>query len=193
MNEINLYPQKARQTEKLIQDLQLGRSMDFDRSRLTGFINSLNPLQFASETIARLVHYKHQIKLLEFEQKRIDAEAGIMHHKIDATLQAGFQILEVQKTALHIALQAVSEDLENSHFRKKSISESINNLVNNISDKNLSLEEKQLSNSALLMLIDLLKDIGEKDIIKLDSIAKNTLKALEAIPRSGSILLNNGV
>jgi len=188
MKDINKPPQPVKRTGKLIQDVKEGRSLEFDKSGFMGFLKSLNPLQFASEAIAQIVHYRHQIKILETEQKRIEAEAGIRHHQIDAALKAGLQLLEERRVALQMALQVVSKDLDNSHLEKKRILDCIDNLVKNISDQSLSIEEKQLSHTAIAMFTESLKGIGEQSIVKLDLIAKNTQKALDAMPRSELIL-----
>ncbi|WP_095194888.1 hypothetical protein [Pseudomonas sp. Irchel 3A7] len=188
MKDINTPVPTAKRSGKLIQDVKEGKPLEFDKSGFLGFLKSLNPLQFASETIAQLVHYKHQIKILETEQKRIEAEAGIRHHQIDAALQAGLQLLAERRVAMQMALQVVSKDLENSHLEKKRILDCIDNLVKNITDPGLSFEEKQLSHTAIAMFTETLKGIGEQSIIKLDLIAKNTQKALEAMPRSDLIL-----
>lgn len=173
---------------KLIQEIKDSKPLEFDRSGFAGFIRSLNPLQFASETIAQVVHYKHQIKILETEQKRIAAEAAIRHHQIGAALRAGLQLLEERRVALHMALEVVSRDLAHSHVEKQRLVQCIENLVSNISNPQLSLEEKQMSHTTIGMLTETLKSIGEQSIVKLDLIAKNTQKALEAIPRSESLL-----
>lgn len=188
MKDINKPPKTVKRTGKLIQDVKQGRSLEFDKSGFMGFLQSLNPLQFASEAIAQIVHYRHQIKVLETEQKRIEAEAGIRHHQIDAALKAGLQLLEERRVALQMALQVVSKDLENSHLEKRRILDCIDNLVRNISDQSLSIEEKKLSHTAIAMFTESLKGIGEQSIVKLDLIAKNTQKALDAMPRSELIL-----
>ena len=193
MKETNSSLQPAKRQGKLIQEVKEGKNLEFNKSGISGFLQSLNPLQFASDTIAQIVHYKHQIKILETEQKRIEAEAGIRHHQIDAALMAGLQLLEERRVAMQMALQVVSHDLENSHLEKKRILDCIEKLVSNISDQRLTLEEKQLSHTAIGLFTDALKGAGEQSIVKLDLIAKNTQKALEAIPRSELILtLSNG-
>ena len=63
MKDINPAPKKTKSNGKLIQDVKESKPLEFDKSGFMGFIKSLNPLQFASETIAQLVHYKHQIKI----------------------------------------------------------------------------------------------------------------------------------
>ncbi|WP_146749208.1 hypothetical protein [Paracidovorax anthurii] len=188
MKSKNLPQKQEKLPGKLIQEVKESKPLEFDRNGFMGFMKSLNPLQFASETIAQLVYYKHQVKILETEQERIEAEAGIRHHQIDAALRAGLQLLEERRVALHMALQVVSRDLENSHLEKKRILDCIDNLVKNISDPDLSLEEKQLSHTTIAMFTESLKNIGEQSIVKLDLIAKNTQKALEAMPRSELIL-----
>lgn len=155
---------------------------------LMGFLKSLNPLQFASETIAQITHYKIQVKNLEIEQIRIQEEAKIRHKQIDSALKAGLQLLEERRVALEMALEVVAKDLENTHLEKQNILDCISNLVKNISDTNLSIEEKQMSNTLLPELTGLLKTLGEQSTVKLDLIAKNTQKALEAMPNSDRIL-----
>ncbi|MAY13738.1 MAG: hypothetical protein CMI06_00200 [Oceanospirillaceae bacterium] len=173
---------------KLISDVNTGKQLEFDKSGVMGFLKSLNPLQFASEAIAQLAHYKHQVKILETEQKRIDAEANIRHHQIDSALKAGLQLLDERRNALQMALEVVTKDLEHTHLEKKRVLDCIDNLVANISDPELSSEEKQLSHATMSILSDSLKIMGEQSTVKLDLIAKNTQKALEAMPRSDLIL-----
>lgn len=188
MKEINKLPVKTKKSGKLIQDIKSGKSLKFDKSGATGFLKSLNPLQFASETIAQYAHYKLQVKALETEQLRINAEAGIRHKQINSALKAGLQLLEERRKALQMALEVVTKDLENTHLEKKDILKCISNLVKNISDPNLSSEEKQMSHVLMPELTGLLKCLGEQSTVKLDLIAQNTQKALEAIPNSDRIL-----
>lgn len=173
---------------KLIQDVKSGKALDFDKSGMIGFLKSINPLQFASETIAQITHYKIQIKNLETEQLRIREEAKIRHKQIDSALKAGLQLLEERRKALEMSLEIVSKDLENTHLEKKNILDCISNLVKNISDPKLSIAEKEMSNTLMPELTGLLKTLGEQSTVKLDLIAKNTQKALEAIPNSDRIL-----
>ncbi len=151
-------------------------------------MQSLNPLQFASEAIAQIAYYNHQVKILETEQKRINEEANIRHHQIDAALKAGLKLLDERRIALKMTLKVVTKDLENTHIEKKQILDSIDNLVKNISDPNLSSEEKTLSHSTISILSDSLKTMGQESTVKLNLIAQNTQKALEAMPRSDLIL-----
>ena len=173
---------------KLIQDIQSSSSLKFDKSGVMGFVQSLNPLQFVSENIAQLAHYKYQIKVLETQQLRINKEAEIRYHQIDAALKAGLTILEERRYALQKSIEVVAKDLENTHIERKRVLDCMDNLINNISDPNLSSEEKQLSHSTMSILSESLKTMGEQSTVKLDLIAKNTQKALEALPRSEMIL-----
>lgn len=190
MKDVNLPPKLTtpKGKGKLIQDVNTGRQLKFDKSGVLGFFKSLNPLQFASETIAQLAHYKHQVKILETEQKRIDAEASIRHKQIDSALEAGLKLLDERRNALQMALEVVSKDLEHTHIEKQRILDCIDNLVANISNPELSSEEKQLSHATMSILTESLKTMGEQGIVKLDLIAKNTQKALEAMPRSDLLL-----
>lgn len=191
MKEINkrpVQPNEVKKTGKLIQDIKSGKALDFDKSGAMGFLKSLNPLQFASETIAQITHYKIQIKNLETEQLRINAEASIRHKQIDSALKAGLQLLEERRKALEMALEVVTKDLENTHLEKKDILACISNLVKNISDPNLTSVEKQMSHALMPDLTNLLKCLGEQSTVKLELIAQNTQKALEAIPNSDKIL-----
>ena len=87
-----------------------------------------------------------------------------------------------------MALDVVTKDIEHTHLEKKRILDCIDNLVANISDPALSSEEKQLSHSTMSILSESLRTMGEQSTVKLDLIAKNTQKALEAMPRSDRIL-----
>ncbi|HDY7676927.1 TPA: hypothetical protein RQJ96_004437 [Vibrio vulnificus] len=190
MKDVNP-PPKSSSTHgkgKLIQDVKSGKALNFDKEGMMGFLKSLNPLQFASETIAQITHYKIQIKNLQTEQIRIQEEAKIRHKQIDSALEAGLQLLEERRRALEIALEVVAKDLENTHLEKQNILDCISNLVKNISDPKLSIEEKQMSNILLPELTGLLKTLGEQSTVKLDLIAQNTQKALEAMPNSDRIL-----
>jgi hypothetical protein len=192
MKDINPPIKPSKTKGKLIQDIKSGSELDLKKSGVMGFLSSLNPLQFASETIAQLAHYKHQVKVLETEQKRIEAEANIRHHQIDAALKAGLQLLEERRIALQMALEVVSKDLEHTHIEKKRILDCMDNLVANISNPELSSEEKQLSHATISIFSDSLKSMGEQSTVKLDLIAKNTQKALEAMPRSDLLLSFSG-
>lgn len=181
-------PSTNKEKNKLIQDVKSGKALNFDKSGMMGFLKSLNPLQFASETIAQITHYKIQIKHLETEQLRIFEEAKIRHNQIDSALKAGLQLLEERRKSLEMSLEVVAKDLENIHLEKKNILDCISNLVKNISDPELSIEEKKMSNTLMPELTGLLKTLGEQSTVKLDLIAKNTQKALEAIPNTDRIL-----
>lgn len=190
MKDVNSPPKSSisKGKGKLIQDVNTGKQLEFDKSGMLNFLKSLTPLQNVSEAIAQLAHYKHQVKILEREQTRIDAEAKIRHHQIDAALKAGLQLLEERRSALQMALEVVTKDLEHTHLEKKRVLDCIDNLVGNISDPKLSSEEKQLSHATMSILSESLKTMGEQSTVKLDLIAKNTQKALEAMPNSDRIL-----
>jgi hypothetical protein len=190
MKDVNPPPKSSTKQGggKLIQDVKSGKVLDFDKSGMMGFLKSLNPLQFASEAIAQITHYKIQIKHLETEQLRISEESKIRHKQIDSALKAGLQLLEERRKALEMSLEVVAKDLENTHLEKKNILDCISNLVKNISDPKLSIEEKEMSNTLMPELTGLLKTLGEQSTVKLDLIATNTQKALEAMPNSDRIL-----
>lgn len=184
-NENSQYLGKSRKnTGELIQDITEKIPVEFKKTEFANFIKSLSPLQFASEKISEIIYYKHQIKILELEQNKIEAEAKIRHHQINAALHAGLKLLEERRVTLHMTLQVVCKDLEHSQIEKKELLDCIDNLVKNISNPSLSLDEKKISFAAISHFTELLKNIGEQNIIKLDLIAKNTQKALEAMPRS---------
>jgi len=189
MKEINPLPvEKMKKESKLIQGIETSKTLNFDKSGFIGLMQSLNPLQFASEAIAQIAYYKHQVKVLEIEQERINAEANIRHHQIDAALQAGLQLLEERRIALQTALEAVTKDLENTHIEKKQILDCVDNLVKSICNPELSSEDKKIAHSTIATLTDTLKIMGKESTIKLDLIAKNTQKSLEAVPRNDLIL-----
>lgn len=185
-------PKTYNENGKLIQDLQTGKSLHFDRAGIMGFLKSLNPLQFASETIAQITHYKIQIKNLEAEKFRIHEEAKIRHSQIDSTLALILKMLEDRRIEFEKGIATMAESLEKDHLEKQALLDSISNLTKNISDPSLSLEEKQMSITALPILTTSLAAIGEQSTIKLDSIVKNNQNALEVVPNSFRMLAFRG-
>jgi len=190
MKQINpLAPQKIKKSVKLIQNVKTSKSFSFEKKTgLMGLIQSLNPLQFAAESIAQIAYYRHQIKILETEQLRINAEANIRHHQIDAALNAELQLLDERRNALQIELELATKDLENTHIEKKRILDSIDNLIKNISNPELSSKDKKISHETISLLTSILKEMGKQSTKRFDLIAKNTQKSLEAIPRNDLIL-----
>ena len=185
MKDINDIPQPSIAKQRM-EYIQGGDRPDnefkLNKSGVMGFLNSLNPLQLASETIVQLAHYKYRIKVLETEQRRIDGEVHLRHQQIDADLTLALQILDDRRSTLHLSLEGTLKDLEQVHIEKKRIIDCIDNLIANISNPTLSSEEKQLSYATMTILTDSLKVMGEQSSVKLDVIAKNTQKALEAMP-----------
>lgn len=156
-------------------------SLDFKDINVTGFLKSLNPLEMISETIAQIVYYKQQIKMLETEQIRIDAQAKLCHHKIDAALQVKLEWLATQQNALQIKLQIAASDLKNMHLEKKKLHKSLGKLIDNLSNPDLSTADKQLSHTAIPVLTELLKNIGAESLVKLD-LLMNTQTSLTTMP-----------
>jgi len=174
---------------KLIQELKTIKAPDFDKNGFKGLIQNVNPLQIVSEMIIQISYYKHQVKALEIELERINAEANIRHHQIDAALNAGMQLLEERRIVLQSSLAIVTKDLDNTHIEKKQILDSIDMLVKNICTPTLSSQDKQINHSIIATLTNTLKDMGEQSTIKLDLIVKNTQKTLEATPKNDLLLI----
>jgi hypothetical protein len=160
---------------------QMLAPLEFKDINATGFFKSLNPLEMISETIAQIVYYKQQIKMLETEQVRIDAQAKLCHHQIDARLQVRLEWLAMQQNALQVKLQIVAKDLKNVRLEKKKLHKSLAKLVDNLSNPNLSTADKQLSHTAIPLLTDLVKNIGAGGLVKLDLLI-NTHISLATMP-----------
>jgi hypothetical protein len=147
-----------------------------------GLMNSLNPLQLIAGSITQIAHYKHQVRLVETEQKRITAEANLQHHQIDVALSLGLRALDYRRVSLQNALDAVSFELGAQHIERSAVLECINNLVENISKPELSVLDKQLSHETLSLLTTVLKAMGERSTGTLSQIINTTQKSLETLP-----------
>ena len=163
----------------------------FDDSEENGWfdlVKSLNPLGTAKEAFSEFLYYRHQIKVLAVEQKRIEEEAGIRHHQIDAALEIAVKILDDRKNAIEKSFSLVSQELRNQHIARAGIIEAIKNLTNDIMDSSKSIDERALSQTALSTMSEILRTMGEQSTANLTLIAQNTQKALEAIPQTRSLL-----
>ena len=164
-------------------NVEIGKPFEFDRAGFPALLKSLSPFQTFAETIAQITYYKHQIRMLDVEQTRIEEEAKIKHHQIDAALSAGLRTLEERRMAFEASLGLVAKKLEHSHIEKNRIIDSIQLLTKNIANQQVSIEDKRISMEAISYLTESLKTIGEQSIISLELIAKSTLKALDTSPR----------
>ncbi len=141
--------------------------------------NSLFPLgNVVSDSIAKICHYKHQVKILETEEKRILENAKIEHHRIDATLETCLKQIESQKEITEKKLKEISKSLENSHIERLKLLDTINNVTKAISAPNLSSECKEKMYSSLSIFTKLLAEMGDKEIIKLSYIVNDAEKRL---------------
>lgn len=151
-------------------------------------VKSLNPLGTAKEAFSEFLYYRHQIKVLAVEQKRIEKEAEIRHHQIDAALEIAVKILDDRRNAIEKSFSLVSQELNNQHIARAGIIEAVKNLTNDIMDGSKSVDERALSQTALSTMSEILKTMGEQSTANLTLIAQNTQKALEAIPQTKSLL-----
>ena len=157
-------------------------------SQWIDLFKSLNPLGTAKEVMSEFLYYRHQIKVLNVEQKRIEEEAKIRHHQIDAALEIAVRILDDRKNAIEKSFSLVSQELSNQHIAKIGIIEAIKNLTNDIMDGSKSIEERSLSQTALSTMSEILRTMGEQSTANLSLIAQNTQKALDAMPQTRSLL-----
>lgn len=153
-----------------------------------GLLESLNPLGFISETIGQICYYRHQVKLLDVEQLRIDKEAELRHKQIDAALEASLKILEERRAAIADTLRIVSKELEQAHIERSRVLQIIENLTEKMVDPASGLEERQLYHSTIGYFAEVLTQMGDQSTAKLTLIADNTRKALEAMPHTRSLL-----
>jgi len=173
---------------RLINEIKPTSAFECDTKGFIGLLKGLNPLQFVSESIAQICHYRHQIKILETEQLRIGKEADIRHNQIDSALKLGLKILEERRLAIEISIEVVSKELEQSHLERSKIVESISNLTDQMSDKDYSSEDRQLFYSTIGLLAETLKEMGNQGTAKLTLITNNTRKVLETVPETRALL-----
>jgi len=146
----------------------------------------LEPLgKIAKETVAEILDYRHKIKLLEAEQKRKINENKLKENQIDASLKFALKSLNERKIQLEKSFNIISKDLEQQHIERSKIIMSVSNLNNAIINKDYSFEDRQLFQTSLIEMSNLLKSMGEQSTSKLSLIAQNTQKALEAATIKG--------
>lgn len=179
---------KSKNSVELIGKIQSPSLPRPDGAGFLGLLKSLNPLGTAKEIMADILFYRHQIKVLDVEQKRITEEASIRHHQINATLEIAVKILDDRRNAIEKSFQLVAQELRNQQLAREGIIKSISNLTADIMDSAKSIEERQLSQTALSTMSEILKTMGEQSTANLSLIAQNTQKALEAIPQTKSLL-----
>lgn len=186
---IPMEKQKSKKPVELIQKVDSPSHPNVSKeSQWIDLLKSLNPLGAAKDAVSEFLYYRHQIKVLNVEQKRIEEEAKIRHHQIDAALEIAVKILDDRKNAIEKSFCLVSQELANQHIARTGIIESIKNLTNDIMDSSKSIEERSLSQTALSTMSEILRTMGEQSTANLTLIAQNTQKALDAIPQTRSLL-----
>lgn len=151
-------------------------------------IKALNPLGFIKDTVAEILEYKHQVKVLETEQKRITEEARIRHHQIDASLKSAIMVLDERRKVIREFLQTASRNLQQHRVERRQIIQTITALNTKLIGKKVSLEEKQVILESIKMMSSILVNIGEKNTADLSIIADSTQKALDSVPLAGNLL-----
>lgn len=179
---------KSKDSVELIGKIQSPSLPRPDGAGFLGLLKSLNPLGTAKELMADILFYRHQIKVLDVEQKRIAEEANIRHHQIDAALEIAVKVLDDRRNAIEKSFQLVAQELQNQQLAREGIIKSISNLTTDIMNSAKSIEERQLSQTALSTMSEILRTMGEQSTANLSLIAQNTQKALEAIPQTKSLL-----
>lgn len=180
---------KTKQPIELIQKVDSKAHPSFGKdSGWKDLLKSLNPIGTAKDAFSEFLYYRHQIKVLGVEQKRIEKEAEIRHHQIDAALEIAVKILDDRRNAIEKSFSLVAQELNHQHIARAGIIEAIKNLTNDIMDSSKSVDERSLSQTALSTMSEILKTMGEQSTANLALIAQNTQKALEAIPQTKSLL-----
>ncbi|RME57437.1 hypothetical protein D6779_08665 [Candidatus Parcubacteria bacterium] len=145
------------------------------------FLGALNPLGHISDTIARILEYKVEIKRLEVEGKRIEREAKIRHHQIDAALKVAISMLNERREAIRGFLSIASKEIDNCHVERMAIVRTIDNLNDLIKDKKVSLETRKMAIESLPIMTKLLSDYGDKGSAAFKQLVDTTQKAIDHI------------
>lgn len=145
-------------------------------------LGSLNPLEPVIDVIDRILHYRLECKRLEQDQHRIDRAAELRHHQIDQTLQATLAWLGEKRSAAQRTIEEFRQDREYSQAQRTQLQDQIDSLIASITDPNLPSEHKRCCIAAIPLLTDLLKTLGDQNVNKLDTMARNVRKTMAALP-----------
>lgn len=145
-------------------------------------VTALNPLKFISENIAQIAHYTVEIKRINAEIHRVDAEKDIRLKQVKATKDVLIAAIIERHESLKAQLCVVETELKNQHLSKMQLIQCISNLTNLLGDNSISSEDKINVNEAIALLTTSLGELGRQSAENLQLITSTTMKSLEAIP-----------
>lgn len=149
-----------------------------NHSGWANIFKSLNVLGTISEAYAKTLAYRVEVKRLEAEQKRIEAQAKIIHDGIEKNYQLKMEELKTRRMELEAFYITLNKELEQTHIERMTILKMAQSLQEQVSLPNISLEERLLFKDFSLECIRDLSNLGDKSTVRLQSV-------IEALPKIG--------
>lgn len=149
-----------------------------NNSGWTYIFKSINVLGTISEAYAKTLVYRVEVKRLEAEQERVEAQAKIIHDGIDKTFRLKIEELKTRRMELEAFYITLNKELEQTHIERMVILEMAQNAQKQSSMPNISFEERQLFKDFSLECIRDLSNLGDKSTVRLQTV-------IESLPKIG--------
>lgn len=156
----------------------VGELQSNNHSGWASIFKSLNVLGTISEAYAKTLAYRVEVKRLEAEQKRVEAQAKIIHDGIDKTFQLKIEELKTRRMELEAFYVTLNKELQQTHIERMTILEMAQNAQKYALLPNIPLEERQLFKDYSLECLRDLSTLGDKSTVRLQSV-------IEALPKIG--------
>jgi len=142
-------------TGELVRLIQPVTSVPAARRGTDGILASLNWPARICDTISDILDYGKAVKTLEVEAKRIEEEAAIQHHQIDATLRLALEERGLRNHRMQKLLAQAAADLKRSRISQRETAAMILCLSNVIASSASSAEHRKAAQETLAELIKL--------------------------------------
>jgi hypothetical protein len=159
-------------------------------SQAPDLLSAINPIAAVSGLIGDIAFHKQQIKQLEVAQRRIEEEAGIRHHQIEAELQKALQELAGREATLNRTYKLAKQELKSQRKSRETVDSDISKLIAAITDGTRSVEDRQLLQAVLVLMMNRQSEIGEQSANTLSQMTRETHKALETQSHAQWLLTN---
>jgi hypothetical protein len=170
-----------------IQSVDPAQNFTPDNPAWVGVLKAFNPLGHIAEAYAKTLAYRIEVKRLEVEMERVQAQAAIMKQAIDANLTMKMEQLRQRQVAMLAFYHSVNKQLDRMHIERMKVLEMIELATTKALADGVSLDERKLFSSMASEMTKQLSEFGVNANGSLRTLVKSLPRVeIETILLSGS-------
>ncbi|HHV6870237.1 hypothetical protein [Haemophilus influenzae] len=145
-------------------------------TNLPALFEKINFLGAMVESYTRTLMYRAEIKRIDAQIEQIRLQSEIMHSKLNKAYQIEIEKINTRRAELTALYTTVNNELHNNHLERLELIKLTPILVKELTNAQLSIEEKIMIGDMIKDHSRLIKDIGERSNLSLD-------KLIDSLPK----------